>query len=205
MRQCPSWKNFAMQESLGPIRTKTIAWLDLRFISRSGMLEFHHAESGLSKTRKTVPTSSIDHAIPLPRLSINTTTHGTITYSRLFLVLLSRTLRLRRTSELLGSVLSLLALLSAGLLDLGCVSHPDESVVGFEFLHRLDTVVDEGETGRLPTTVLRPHAEDVDLVFVGFVHLGKSGAQVVLGDIGAVGMEDITVARNIMSVFPLPF
>jgi hypothetical protein len=48
---------------------------------------------------------------------------------------------------------------------------------------------------------LCPHAEDIDLVFVGFVHLGKSGAQVVLGDIGAVGMEDITIARSLMSVF----
>jgi len=115
--------------------------------------------------------------------------------SRLFLVLLRTTLRLRRTSELLGSVLSLLALLSAGLLDLGCVSNSDESVVGLELLHGLDAVVDEGETGRLATTVLCPHTEDVDLVLVGLVHFGESGAQVVLGDVGSVGVEDITVER----------
>lgn len=121
------------------------------------------------------------------------TTTLTTSTSHLFLLVLAGTLRLGGTTELLGSVLPLLALLSAGLLDLGGVADSDESVVGFELLHRLDAVVDEGEAGRLAATVLRPHAEHIDLVLVRLVHLGESGAQVILGDVGAVGVEDIAV------------
>lgn len=56
---------------------------------------------------------------------------------RTHLLLLVRAclLRLRRTSELLAAILSLLALLSAGLLDLGCRTDSHLSVVGLEFLH----------------------------------------------------------------------
>lgn len=112
--------------------------------------------------------------------------------SRLFLVLLG-TLRLGCASELLGSILALFPLLSAGLFDLGGVADTNESVVGFELLHGLDRVVDQGEPGGLATTVLRPHAEHVDLVLVGLVHFGEFRAEVVLGDVGSVGVQDITV------------
>jgi len=52
----------------------------------------------------------------------------------LFVLLLGGTLDLRRTSESLLSVLALLALLSAGLFDLGGDSDSDQSVMGLELL-----------------------------------------------------------------------
>lgn len=60
-----------------------------------------------------------------------------------------------------------------------------------EFLHCLDGIVDKGKASGLATTVLSAHAEDVDLIFVGFVHFGEFGAEVIFGDIGAVGVQDI--------------
>jgi hypothetical protein len=56
---------------------------------------------------------------------------------RTHLLLLVRAclLRLRRTSELLATILSLLALLSASLLDLGSRTDSHLSVMGLEFLH----------------------------------------------------------------------
>jgi hypothetical protein len=35
--------------------------------------------------------------------------------------------------------------------------------------------------------------EDGDLVFVGFVEFAKFGAELIFGDIGAVGVENVTV------------
>ena len=72
----------------------------------------------------------------------------------------------------------------------------------FELLHRLHAVVDECEAGGLAAAVLRAHAEDVDLIFVGFVHFGEFGAEVVFGDIGAVGVEDVA-REKILLVFTL--
>ena len=149
-----------------------------------------------------MPLGSLPHKVKShssPRLPspITTTCHTAITASNLFLLILRRTLRLRRTSELLGAVLSLLALLSAGLLDLGCMPDPHESVVRLELLHRLNAVVDEGESSGLAAAVLCPHAEHVDLVFVRFVDLGQLGAQVVLGDVRAVRVQDIAVERRL--------
>lgn len=69
----------------------------------------------------------------------------------------------------------------------------DESVVGFEFLHGLDRVVDQSEASGLATTVLSPHAENVDLILVGLVNFGQFRAEVVLGDVWSVGVEDITI------------
>ena len=113
--------------------------------------------------------------------------------SRLFLLVLAGTLGLGGTSELLGAVLPLFALLSAGLFDLGGLAHSDQSVVGFEFLKSLDTVVDEGETGGFAAAVVCAQTEDVDLVFVGFVHLGQLSPQVVLGHVGSVWVQNVTV------------
>ena len=58
----------------------------------------------------------------------------------------------------------------------------------FEFLHRLDGIVDEGKASGLATAVLSAHAEDIDLIFVGLVDFGEFGAEVVFGDVGAVGV-----------------
>lgn len=84
-------------------------------------------------------------------------------------------------------------LLSAGLLDLGGLAVTDEPVVGLELLHRLGAVVDEGEASGLATTVLGAETEDGDLVLVGLVELGELGAELILGDVGTVGVEDVTV------------
>lgn len=92
---------------------------------------------------------------------------------RLFLLILSSTLALLRSSELLGSILSLLPLLSRSPLDLSSLSHSDESVSRFELLHGLNGVVDQGEASGLAATVLSTHAEDVDLVSVGLVNFGE--------------------------------
>ena len=110
------------------------------------------------------------------------------------LLLLLATLRLGGTTELLGAVLALLALLSGGLLDLAGVADADQSVVGLELLHGLDGIVDEGETGGLAATVLGAHAEDVDLILVRLVHFGELAAEVIFTDVGAVGVQDITGA-----------
>lgn len=83
--------------------------------------------------------------------------------------------------------------MSRGLLDLGRGTDSDESVSGLELLHRLDGVVDEGKAGGLAATVLGSHAEDGDLVGVGFVDFGEFGAEVIFRHVGAVGVQHITV------------
>lgn len=110
---------------------------------------------------------------------------------RLFLILLSSSLDLLSPSELLAPILPLLPLLSAGFLDLGRLAHSHKSVPWLEFLHGLNGVVDQRKTRGLATAVLGSHAEDVDLVGVGLVDFGQFGAEVVLGDVGAVGVEDV--------------
>jgi len=111
--------------------------------------------------------------------------------SRLFVLLLRRTLDLCCTSESLLSVLALLALLSAGLVDLCGHSNTNQSVVGLKLLQRLWRIVHERESGRLSTTILRLQTENVDLVLVGLVHFGELASEFILGDVGTVGVEDI--------------
>jgi hypothetical protein len=88
-------------------------------------------------------------------------------------------------------------LLSAGLLDLGGLAVADEPVVGLELLHGLGAVVDEGKAGALATTVLGAETEDGDLVLVGLVQLGELLAELILGDVRAVGVQDVTVQQFI--------
>jgi hypothetical protein len=84
-------------------------------------------------------------------------------------------------------------LLSARLLDLRGLAVTDEPVVGLELLHRLGAVVNESEASGLATTVLGAETEDGDLVLVRLVKLGELGAELILGDVGTVGVEDVTV------------
>lgn len=65
-----------------------------------------------------------------------------------------------------------------------------------ELLQGLVGVVDEGETGALATTILRAEAENGDLVLVGLVEVGKLVAELILGDVRAVGVEDIPARRE---------
>ena len=59
-------------------------------------------------------------------------------------------------------------------------------------LDRIRRVVDERKARALATTVLRPEAEAGDLVLGGLVEFGQLVAELVLADVLAVGVEDIT-------------
>ena len=86
--------------------------------------------------------------------------------------------------------------MSGSLLDLGGETDTDESVVGLELLQGLLGVVDEGKAGRLATTELGAETEDGDLVLVGLVKLGELVTELILGHVGAVGVEDVTAEGN---------
>jgi hypothetical protein len=85
-------------------------------------------------------------------------------------------------------------LLSAGLLDLCGLANTDQSVVGLKLLQGLWGVVDESETSCLSTAELSSQTENIDLVLVGLVEFGKLSSELVLGDVGTVGVEDITAS-----------
>lgn len=88
-------------------------------------------------------------------------------------------------------------LLSAGLLDLRRKSNTDQSVVWLELLQGFRRIVHEGETGCLATTELSLETKDVDLVLVGLVHLGELATEFILGDVGTVGVEDVTIEKKL--------
>lgn len=81
----------------------------------------------------------------------------------------------------------------ASLLDLVRQSVTHKSVVGLELLQRLGALVDQSETSGLAATVLRPQTEDGHGVLVGLVEFGELDAEVILGDVGLVWVEDVTV------------
>lgn len=84
-------------------------------------------------------------------------------------------------------------LLSRCALGLGGEADADQSVLRLELLHGLGRVVDEGEASRLATTELGAHAEDGDLVLLGLVHGRELLTELLLGDVGAAGVQDVTV------------
>ena len=84
-------------------------------------------------------------------------------------------------------------MLSAGFLDLGGNTDADQSVVWLKLLQCLWRIVYESETGCLSTTELSSQAENIDLVLVGLVEFGELGTEFVLRDVGAVGVENITM------------
>lgn len=92
-------------------------------------------------------------------------------------------------------------LLSAGLLDLGSGTDADETVVRLELLQGLAGVVDESEAGALATTVLGAESEDRHLVLLGLVQRAELVAELILGDVGAVGVEDVTGRERGLLVF----
>lgn len=87
-------------------------------------------------------------------------------------------------------------LLAGGLLDLGGGTNADQTVGGLELLQGLGGVVDQSEAGGLATTVLGAETEDGDLVLVGLVQVGQLLAELILGDVGAVGVEDVPVSEE---------
>ena len=88
-------------------------------------------------------------------------------------------------------------------LGLGGKPDPDEPVLGLELLHGLGRVVDETEAGRLAATELGAQAEDGDLVLGGLVHARKLLTELLLGDVGAVGVEDVTA--GVVSFLPVRY
>jgi hypothetical protein len=91
-------------------------------------------------------------------------------------------------------------LLSAGLLDLHAGTDTDETVAGLELLEGLGGIVDHGEASGLATTVLCAETEDGDLVLVGLVQVGKLLTKLILGDVGAVGVQDVTKNKSRISI-----
>lgn len=87
-------------------------------------------------------------------------------------------------------------LLSAGLLDLVGEADTDQAVVRLELLHCLGRVVDKSEAGGLAATELGAQTEDGDLVLAGLVKTGELVTELILGDVGAVGVQDVTVKGN---------
>jgi hypothetical protein len=84
-------------------------------------------------------------------------------------------------------------LLPAGLLDLGGHAVSYQPVVGLELLHGLGGVVDEGEAGALATTEVCLEAEDGDVLLLSLVELTELATELILGDVGAVGVENIAI------------
>jgi len=68
---------------------------------------------------------------------------------------------------------SVRTLLSARLLDLTRYPNPDQPVVWLELLQRFRRVVDEGEASALATTILRPKAENCNLILACLVEFGQ--------------------------------
>lgn len=87
-------------------------------------------------------------------------------------------------------------LLPGGLLDLSGHAVSDEPVAGLKLLHGLRGVVDESKAGALATTEVCLEAEDGDIVLLGLVELTELTTELVLGDVGAVGVEDIATQNR---------
>jgi len=88
-------------------------------------------------------------------------------------------------------------LLPARLLDLVGHSVSHEPVVWLKALHRLSAVVYECKASALAATVLGSETEDGNHVLLGLVEFGELAAELVLGDIWAVGVEDVTIMIRI--------
>ena len=91
-----------------------------------------------------------------------------------------------------------LTLLPTRLLNLRRGPIPNQAVSRLKLLHHLVALVNEREAGALPATVLGAEAKDGDLVLVGFVEFGELLPQLIFGDVGTVGMEDIPAFRGRM-------
>ena len=62
-----------------------------------------------------------------------------------------------------------------------------------ELLHHLMAIIDQRKSRALASSVLCSEAETRDLIFVGFVELGELLAELVLFDVRAVRVEDVSV------------
>lgn len=99
-------------------------------------------------------------------------------------------LGLLRSANLLHSVLAFLALLASDSLDI-VESVASETMLGFELLGKVEGVVDEGETGGFAASEVCSESEDEAHVGCDFVHRGELVADVLLGDGGESGVENV--------------
>ena len=83
-------------------------------------------------------------------------------------------------------------MLARRLLDLVGIAVSDQTIVRLELLQGLEGIVDKGEASGLSTTEVSLEAKDGDGLLVGLVELGKLRAEVLLGDVGTTGVEDVT-------------
>ena len=89
-------------------------------------------------------------------------------------------------------------LLSRGALGLGGEAVPDLAVLRIVLLQSLGGIVDETKAGGLAATKLGSQTEDGDLVLLGLVEGGELVAQLILGDVGSAGVEDVTRRKNML-------
>lgn len=89
-------------------------------------------------------------------------------------------------------------MLSRGALGLGGEAVPDLAVLRIVLLQSLGGIVDETKAGGLAATKLGSQTEDGDLVLLGLVEGGELVAQLILGDVGSAGVEDVTRRKNML-------
>lgn len=65
--------------------------------------------------------------------------------------------------------------------------------MGLELLHGLGGVVDESKASGLATTELGAQTKDGDLVLASLVQASELLPQLILGNVRAVGVQDVTV------------
>ena len=94
------------------------------------------------------------------------------------------------TADLEALVLGLLDGL-AGLLGAGLDALADEAVLGLELAEGVLVVVDEAEAGGLSATELGLEAEHDGELGIGLVHTADNLGELVLGNIGTAGVDDI--------------
>ena len=94
------------------------------------------------------------------------------------------------TADLETLVLGLLDGL-AGLLGAGLDALADEAVLGLELAEGVFVVVDEAEAGGLAATELGAEAEHDGELSIGLVHAANNLGELVLGNIGTAGVDDI--------------
>lgn len=88
-------------------------------------------------------------------------------------------------------------LLPASLLNLCSRPIPHQPIMRLKLLHHLMAVVYQSEPSRFASAVLCAETEAGYLVFVGLVEFGELLTELVLGDVGAVGVENVTVERGV--------
>ena len=93
-------------------------------------------------------------------------------------------------------------MLPARPLGLGGHAHAHKSVLRLELLHRFRGVIDEGEAGGLAATKLGSESENIDLVLAGLVEAGELVAKLLLGDVGSVGVKNVTISRKVSTITP---